>query len=160
MTRVVDTAPDLDMRVLSLRQPWLWSIDTLREPEAKRIENRRWPLPEYLLGKRIAFHAGQNWDEDGIRHFIELKLDHPARRELYERSLITCVVTVLRVWHVGAGELVPDRSQRRWAFGPYAWELSDVKRLPAPIPWKGGQGLRRLPPEKILEINEQLRGAA
>lgn len=149
------------MRVLSLSQPWLWSIDSLPEPIAKRIENRSWRPPAQVIADRepIALHAAQSWDADAIAYFIKLGLEHPQRRELYERGVITSVVEVPDVIDCGAGEIAHD-DQQRWLFGPFGWRLANVRRLPKPIQWRGGQGLRRLPPNIVEEINDQLAGAA
>jgi len=45
----------------------------------------------------------------------------------------------------GQSEL--ERAVGDWGPGRYAWKLSNVQRLPEPIPWRGGQGLRDAPPE-------------
>lgn len=42
-----------------------------------------------------------------------------------------------------------------WAPGRYAWQLSNILKLPQPIPWKGSQGLTDLPQEAVDLINQQ-----
>lgn len=148
------------MKVLSLSNPWLWAIDTLEGPGAKRIENRSWKPPADVIGKRIALHAAHSWDDDGIAYFIRLGIEHPQRRELYAKGKITSVATVERVIDIAHDDValwdLPDL-QRRWAFGPYAWVLVDVRRLPNPIPHRGAQGMRFLPAAIVAQIEEQLQ---
>ncbi len=146
------------MKVLSLSNPWLWSIDTYEGPGPKRLENRSWPPHKDVIGKRIALHAAHSFDEEGIAYFIKLGIEHPQRRELYEKGKITSVATIERVIVADTDEVwdLPDL-QRRWFFGPYGWVLVDVRRLPKPIPWRGGQGLRHLPAAIVADIEEQLR---
>jgi hypothetical protein len=153
------------VRVLSLSQPWLWSIDTYVSPpggvEPKRIENRSWPCPAAVIGERIALHAARSWDDDAISFFVKLGIEHPARRELYDKGKITSVATVTDVIDcTETGHRSPPPGQEYWLFGPFGWVLVDVRRLPAPIPWRGAQGLRHLPSETVLEIERQIGRAA
>lgn len=153
------------MRVLSLSQPWLWSIDTYKGPIPKRIENRTWPCPPELIGEPIALHAAHSWDANAIAHFIKHGIDHPQRRELYAKGAITSVGTVSTVIDMGSGDVAMQiatrrlEDQMRWMFGPFAWVLVDVRRLTTPIPWRGAQGLRHLPPTTTAVIERQLETA-
>ncbi len=111
--------------------------------------------PVDLIGKRIALHAAKSWDADAIPMFIRLELEHPGRKDLYETSAIVGVATIDRVVTT-AKTLAPD--QARWFFGDFGWILTDRRKLPKPIPWKGAQGLRTLPPLVEWEIERQLAG--
>ncbi len=42
---------------VSVRQPW--AAATLYLPEPKNVENRTWPMPDKLVGKKILLHAGK-----------------------------------------------------------------------------------------------------
>lgn len=148
------------MKVISLSQPWLWSIDTYIPPpgsdvEAKRIENRSWSPPEADIGTRIALHAAKSWDPSGISMFVRFGIDHPQRRDLYISSAISSVATIAFVG-TKPEHFAPE--QVRWFFGEYGWGLVDVRRLPVPIPWRGAQGMRHLPAATVAQIEEQLRG--
>ena len=145
---------------MSFSQPWLWSIDTLAEPDAKRIENRGWAPPYSAIGERFAMHAAKSWDDAAISFFIRLGIEHPMRRELYPAGVITSVATIDRV--VTSSKTLP-LEQKRWFFESradqkqnYGWVLYNVQRLHEPIPFKGAQGLRELPPDVTAAIEAQL----
>lgn len=140
------------MRVLSLSRPWPWAIF---DPVArKHIENRSWPPPIAMIGKRIALQSAKSWDDDAISYFLELGLGHfPNRKDSHPHSVIQGVVTIDRVVTVDR-TLAPD--QRRWFFGPYGWVLAWVTPLPEPVPCKGAQGLRALPDDVSRLVQEQL----
>ncbi len=46
---------------LTLHRPWPWAIIH----GSKRVENRSWAPPAWLIGQRLAIHAGKRWDADG-----------------------------------------------------------------------------------------------
>ena len=48
------------MRGLTLHQPWAWAI----AHAGKNVENRTWAPPAYMIGERIAIHAGKRFDEE------------------------------------------------------------------------------------------------
>lgn len=140
------------MKFLSFSQPWLWSITDLAEPDAKRIENRTWQPPIEMIGKRFALHAAKSFDDDAIGMFVQLGIEHPARRSLYVSSAIVGVATIDRI-------VTSPRTlgaQARWFFGPFGWVLSDVRKLATPIEMKGAQGLRYLDEKIEAAINLQL----
>lgn len=139
------------MRFLSFSQPWLWAV--LDEVAAKGIENRSWQPPISMIGQRIALHAAKSWDDAAIPFFIKLGIEHPARRELYPASAIVGVATIDRI--VTTPKTLPP-DQARWFFGEFGWVLTERITLLRPIPMKGAQGLRGLPPEISAEINAQL----
>lgn len=152
---------DLDLRFLSISQPWLWAITDLPEPQAKRIENRSWAPPPSMLGKRIALHAAKSWDASA-HGFIAGRgfFNYPRNRSDYPAGVITAVATIVRVVDY-SGE--PDRDPRtlpdgqgQWLFGPYGWLLSDVRKLELPIGLRGAQGLRRLDPELARRVLAQV----
>ncbi len=133
------------MRFLSLSNPWPWAIFDLPEPSGKRVENRGWMPPISMIGQRIALHAAKSWDDDAAGFFLKLGLTNfPARRDLYPTGVILGFATIARVV-TETRTLPPD--QHRWFFGEFGWVLEDVLKLPDPIPHKGAQGLRELPPD-------------
>lgn len=147
------------VRFLSFSQPWLWGI--LDPVARKHIENRTWPPPIAMIGRRIALHAAKSWDDDAISMFLRLGLtEFPPRRALYPVSSIVGVATIDRVV-TEARTLPPD--QARWFLGPVGWVLTDVIVLATTIPCKGAQGLRELPPEvtaRVLQALERIPGGA
>lgn len=148
------------MKALSLSQPWCWSIfDPIAD---KDIENRSWPPPFAMVGKRIAIHAAKSWDDKcvykimgdtvtPIGFFQRLGITHaPVRYDLYAASMIVGVATIGRVvTDVGT---LSDR-QSRWFFGEFGWVLTDRRKLQNPILCGGKQGLWTVDPiiEALIE---------
>lgn len=138
------------MRVLSLSNPWIWAM-LHPDPEIRKmIENRTWAPPIEQIGKTIALHAAKSWDKPAFQFFERIGVaDYPGRFELYPSGVILGVATIDRV-RTGDPEHLPKDiapNQCRWFFGPYGWVMTDAVALPDPIPLKGGQGLRELPPD-------------
>ena len=132
---------------LPLWQPWA----TLVAIEAKRVETRHWRCPRRLIGERIAIHATKT------RDWLKLCTEQPFYSygldpdQLPLGALIATVVvdrcTLLTA--ESAAELEQGNPDE-FAFGNYeagrfAWVLRDVRVLPAPVPWKGSQGIFSVP---------------
>lgn len=118
------------MRALTVWQPWAHCIAHLGKP----LENRDWPPPVWLLGKRLAIHAGKTLDREAcelIEELFDLRL--PAT---YPHGAIVAVVTV-------PGAVTESESE--WFSGKYGWLLKDKVALPTPVPCRGAQGLWNLP---------------
>ena len=117
----------------------------------KKIENRTWAPPQDQIGKTIALHAAKSWDKTAFSYFHRIGItDYPGRFDLYPSGVVLGVATIDRV-RTGDRENLPkdlEPNQRRWFFGPFGWFMIDAVSLPDPIPLKGGQGLRELPPEQ------------
>lgn len=141
------------MRFLSLSRPWTWSL--FDPVAAKGVENRTWPPPMKAIGDRIAIQASKSWDDDAIRFFLQLGLDHfPARKDQYPSGVLIGVVTLDRVVTT-ARTLPPD--QARWFFGPYGWVIPQRIALPTPVECPGVLGLRWLPADLELKVEAQLK---
>jgi hypothetical protein len=56
------------MRALTLHRPWAWAIAAGH----KRVENRTWRPPSFILRQRIAIHAGKTFDEEGLDQICSL----------------------------------------------------------------------------------------
>ncbi len=149
------------MRFLSLSNPWPWAIFDMKPQfdlggirlEPKRTENRNWPPPFTVIGKRIALQASKSWDEEAAGFFLKLGIaDAPARRDMYPTGVILGFATI-------AGMVTSSRPlapvQAPWFMGRYGWVLEDVLKLPSPIKCKGVLGLRELWPD----VNEQAMAA-
>lgn len=144
------------MRALTLIQPWAHAIVRLPDAQAKRVENRTWPPPETLLGRRFAIHAGKAWDNAAHLCWPE-GLPPPERHEC-TRGAIVGVATLLgwldfRNYPVGEVRSVGLDSKERarhldadpWWNGPVGWLLGDVVSLMTPVPCRGALGLWELP---------------
>ena len=130
------------MRAITLHQPWAAAIAHLD----KRLENRSWPPPKTIAGKRIAIHAGKTLDKpalEGLRaDGYALAPDH------LPHGVIVC--TALVTGHIGPEEAEGLGHAAYWWAGPIAWLLRDVRTLAQPVPCRGAQGVW-LVPEAIAE---------
>lgn len=159
------------MKALTLWRPWPFAIFHSPPEYAKRVENRSWKPPRWLIGERIAIHAGATFDNDGA-DFIGERLDdlgllaamkkapgHKARVRA-EGIIGTAIVAgcchvdgglVSGDWPVSARSSVDifEQTIRAWLFGPYGWLFDDVRALPEPIPCKGQRGLWDVPEELL-----------
>lgn len=117
-------------RALTLWQPWAYAI--VRGP--KRIENRDWMPPTWLVGQYIAIHAAAKKVKP-----IECALIEESTGFHIEPADLTfsAVVGVARV----SG--VITESKDRWFMGKYGWILDDVRPI-EPVPCKGGMKLWNL----------------
>lgn len=132
------------MKALTLWRPWPHTIFHLDPAVAKRVENRTWRPPLSILGKRIAIHAGQHYDEDAALAIRAMGHSVPAERW----SPKGCIVgTVVITGYCKA-------SSSPWFFGPYGWMFDEVTAFDMPIMCRGGQGLWTVPEGLIEEAPE------
>lgn len=122
------------MRALSLHQPWASRIAL----GSKTIETRDWPwLPKKLIGQRLAIHAAK------FPHWDDLPL-----------GAIVCHTLVADVRRL-TGHAFDRRAARCECAGKVGIVLTDVVRLDSPIPWKGHQGIFRVPDAHIPAFCER-----
>ena len=152
------------MRALSIKQPWIGAI-TYGD---KRVENRGWPAPDWIIGQRIALAAsrGPDWDAPDMA-WIESGL-MPYRpgdpRKAWTASLtlgaIVAVATVTGChprYHICNPTGIPETVCSRWSvWGQCHWILDDMRLLPEPVPCKGALGLWRLPEDVEKAVRAQL----
>lgn len=125
------------MKALTLIRPWSWAIVA----STKRIENRTW-RPNHILFQRIAIHAGMKFDENAAFEIARIQ-GHKLDQSCEDQGIVgTAVVS-------GFVSSSPDP----WFCGPVGWVLTDVVRLPQPIPCKGAQGLWQVPDDIIERIH-------
>lgn len=133
----------------------------------KRIETRSWRT--HYRGP-LAIHASKGgWTMDQV---LNLYHEQPLFRVLSCRKLypghIVAIVNLLDCCPMedtgclaGVFSDYPELdTPKERAFGDYtpgrwAWVTEDVFRLPEPIPYKGGQGLRDLSREVVQQIKAQ-----
>jgi hypothetical protein len=138
------------MYALTIWQPWADAITR----GAKRVENRSWPAPPWVIGETIAIHAGRRYDHSALPP-PGTSWPHP---HIPPTALpLGAVVAAARVtgchhscdcggrdWQ--HRRRLPYRSCSPWAAsGHYHWQLSEVRALPQPLPARGYQKLWRLP---------------
>ena len=128
------------MKALTIKQPWLYAITDLD----KRIENRTWRPPDFVIGQTIALHASKADDPNGYSAIQKVK--RIALPAALPRGAIVATARVVG-WlhednHFQLGETDPDDIDlSEWFFGPFGWILKDVQKLPQPIPFRGALGL-------------------
>lgn len=160
------------MMALTIMQPYA----SLIAVESKRIETRCWPAPSWMVGQRIAIHAGKGDDywplarTEPFRTHIAAALEAGTLATVDGEMPIGCVVATAildrcaPITDAGTTELERTNPDER-AFGGYdlsagarfAWVLRDVERLPEPVPARGGQKLWNLLPETVDAMRPQAR---
>jgi hypothetical protein len=136
---------------LSVRQPWA----SLIVHNIKPIENRNWPC---AYRGRIVIHAGKTWgrdEEEAYRQLLQIAIDHKDERRqgilCLSRSMLGGFVGSVvmrdcieeRDWYRDGG--LPFDGWTQWFVGRYGWAFTGARPFPAIIPYKGAQGLFRVP---------------
>jgi len=137
-------------RALTLHQPWAWAIARL----GKDIENRIWRPPPWLIGQRVAIHAGKRWDPGWSPDIVDMAI-HAAMDHAY--------MSGDRLYHLGAGIVavvrvvgVVTNSESPWFVGPFGWVLEDIMPVDPPIPCQGRQGLWKVVPDIQRELEKRV----
>ena len=142
------------VRGLTIVRPWPWGIVVAD----KRIENRSWWAPHWMIGQWIAIHAGQKFEREA-RDAMRAGLCGLAARRCppqaeHVHSAIVGVAILARCTDV---DPVLDDP---WATGPVCWQLEGVRALKQPIPHRGGQRLWRLEAQAFELLECELKRAA
>lgn len=124
------------MKALTLWQPWasliIWG--------PKRIENRTWAPPQFVLFKRIAIHAGKKLE----KHILE-ELGH----RILPGGLPVPAGAILGTAFVQGSV---TKSDDEFFAGPIGWVLSDIERFKVPVPCPGAQGLWDVPIDIVCKF--------
>lgn len=141
------------MRAITIWQPWC----SLIAAGVKPYEFRGWAAPRFVVGQRIAIHAGVRKPKpDEIRQLRYIVAGGKGRQAgLLDGALpvleagqwwLGCVVcTAVLGEPFSAAQGLPalgierNDSDRNDHFN-FAWPLTDVVRLEPPVPAKGAQG--------------------
>lgn len=129
------------MRTLSLWQPWA----SLVALGYKQVETRHW-LTQWV--GPLAIHAAKYQGAE-VRQAFEQFSPLLSRHGYHELKALPFgyVVATTHLDRVikteEARQFLSDLEQRlgNYSDGRFAWFLSDIKRLPEPVPCKGHQGL-------------------
>ena len=154
--------------VLTVRQPWCWSIMY----GGKAVENRTW---EIKYRGPLWLHAGarSRWDGAGERFpLVRLEWEQHVRRipgwpglpagdvlltrkaTLIPFGAVTALVDVTGCHHADQCEW---QGCNPWsARGQFHIELANVRPLPDPVPCRGMLGLWRLPDDVDAAVRVQL----
>jgi hypothetical protein len=154
-----------DFRALSIQQPWASAIAY----GPKRVENRTWSAPPWIIGQTIALHAskGPDWDAPEkawiAAGLVPYRYGDP--RKAWTASLVLGAVVALAEvtgCHHATGCPVsggdaPWPLCSPWAArGQFHIVLDHVRPLRIPVPCKGALGLWKLPADVELAVREQL----
>lgn len=132
---------------LTIRQPWVNCIVY----GDKRLENRRWPPPDAVVGHFLALHAGSVLDDDALTsHFVYDVRQMPLWTD--EELVRGGILGVARL--VGVVETSADP----WFTGPYGWVLDEVVRI-EPVPCGGRQGVWEVPTAVLRQVREKYHTA-
>ncbi len=129
------------MRAISIHQPWALWVAT----GWKKIETRTHNRFSGLVGERVAIHAAQAWDE------LALEIARPYLSKMQ--------INLMQLWNRADGQIIAtayvkdarllkdsDSLQALCpAKGLFGLILSDVSVLQRFIPWKGQQGIFKIP---------------
>ena len=125
-----------DVLGLTLWRPWglafIWPRDaTMHDPpKRKDVENRPWKPWSTAIGKLVALHHGQKWDDrgaDAIEEILGVRVtekDAPPGQVIALGRLIGSTTT----------------SSSPWFFGPYGWLFENLRPV-EPMLMGGKQGL-------------------
>jgi hypothetical protein len=153
------------MKALSISQPWVWAILNA----GKRIENRDWNPPKWIMGETIAIHAAKSWGGADDVEYIDsnifamwLRYADPTLQELTcpprrEQHTAGAVVATARIIDIFTDQDIREVGghQDDWFMGKYGWLLSDVQQLEQPVPCKGALGLWEVPLDVLAQIGVQ-----
>lgn len=143
------------MRAITVHQPWA----TLIALEQKKFETRSWKI---AYRGELAIHAGKKIDKQACRlePFHSVLARHGYNEENLPSGAIIAVCRLKECRSVSRPSETevllnsdrPDMAEELsigmqeaifgdYSDGRFAWELSEVRRLPEPVPVKGRQGL-------------------
>ena len=128
------TKGDLDMKAISLWQPYAWMV----AHAGKNIENRGWTA-RHLVGEDIAIHAGMRLDEEALQDLVDDGFEPPPPGRIEHG----CIVAVARLARV-ITDADPEARDSNWFVGPYGFVLEDVVAID-PVPTRGQQKFWNLP---------------
>lgn len=135
------------MKALTICQPYPELILCGEKP----VENRKWPT---RYRGPLVLHAGKSraWLDMGE----EMRMAELGRPLVFGALVgVADLVDCLRVEDIEAGlhdQKYPQLIGRAHCGGPFCWVLTNPRRLPVPIPWRGSLGLFQLPDEALAAI--------
>ena len=155
---------------LTLKRPWPFAIFGLPPATAKRIENRTWKPPTFLIGQRLAIHAGKGVEHEAFEIPALARSTATALTDPHGALAEGIVGTVrVRGWidvspnvqegQLWGGELTEAEAvaalKHGWFGGPIGWVFEAPLALERPIPCRGQQGVWPVPAAVFDQILEQ-----
>lgn len=139
-----------EVRALTLHRPWTWAFTDAD----KRVENRSWPAPLWLVNGWLALHAGLRFDVEAARAMREgLYGDRAMACPMDPRKHPQGIVAFGRLQRCSAAGAI----QMPWGVGPYLWHVPELHVLQEPIPCRGRQGLWAPPPAAVEAMAAELQ---
>ncbi len=147
---------------LSARQPWA----SLLACGIKPIENRGWACKHR---GPLLIHASKTWgddEEEAYKSLLQTAIDHrDTRRQdilFQSRALRGGLVGVAmmrsccheRDWYEEGG--LPFDGWQNWFVGPYGYFLTRARAFARMVPWRGQQGLFRVPVNAVSAQLEEV----
>lgn len=141
------------MKALSIKQPWLYCITDLD----KRVENRTWKPPDWIVGQRMALHASARPDNFSGNITAARLAGRQVSGILHNIPLGAIVATATVVgWFNSNGaasdSLLIKHIDDKWFFGPFGWVLDDVRKIKKPVHCRGRLGLWDVPTAVSSEL--------
>lgn len=130
------------VRAISLWQPWASAIVV----GSKTIETRHWSTK---YRGPIAIHAAKRWAPDQ-REFASVEFTFGRLPKRLPFGAVIAVARLVDVLPTDGLKLTVgalDRIYGNYEPGRFGWLLDDVRELPAPIPYRGGQSFFNVPDE-------------
>lgn len=117
------------MKALTIKQPWADRVIF----GTKRVENRTWKPPDWMIGKQIAIHAGKALDGPY----------EPGETNTGIRGAVIGVAKIARIVQPNEKKHGLDRTQLRewWDPHQFGWVLKDVWAIETPLFIRGALGL-------------------
>ena len=137
----------LDMRALSIMQPWAECIIF----HGKNIENRSWPTQKRGY---IAIHASARLDKgryEQVREEYGIKLDS-------DDSSFGAILGFAKIVDV-VDKKTLTRKTKKWFLGDYGFVLEDIIILKEPVPAKGSLSFWKIPSSVMKKCLAQLSKA-
>lgn len=143
----MDDIKSLDMRALSVIQPWAECIIF----HGKNIENRSWSTTKRGY---VAIHASAKIDAkryELVASMYKLKLD-PAE------SSFGAILGFAKIVDVVDKKML-NRKTKKWFMGEFGFVLEDIIILKEPVPAKGSLGFWRISPAVLKKCLKQMSKA-
>ena len=147
-------------RALTLYQPFA----SLIVSGAKKIETRSWTPPGWLIGRRIAIHAGRHTVDlpRNIYPEYNITLDRVLGtdwRETIPNGVIVATAFLASARPMNSPADFPTDPDEllfgEYELGRWMWDLEDVQPLDPPVPATGHQGLWRWNPDGPVPAQKQ-----
>jgi hypothetical protein len=136
---------------LTVWQPWNWCF-TL----TKRVENRTWEPPAYMIGNYVALHMGKTYDQEGadwLRKVIGYPVPPPS-------DLDPHFFAIAKLVGVRTGEpeplgATPEENLGRdfWYRGPYGFQFRNFVFI-EPVFCRGNRKFWVIPNDKKAELRQ------